>query len=214
MARTPGRRTIRCGLAILGLLTVFALIAPAVGAVPVSRPSDARSGDRVAAPAEYSVIFTEYYWPNGTFWTVTIQGMTWNSTGISLVAVEPSGTYDYTAEVPGGAAYPILNGSFTVAGGSVNVTLSPTGGEGAGGSAPSAAGGTSTALTGWAGAVAIAVVGVLGVAVLALLAAGRRSSAASGPTREPQVETGSTSTPSPKGTAPGSGDSDPMGHML
>ena len=77
-------------------------------------------------PGKYTVTFTEGGLPNGTSWSVTLNGTTRSSSTISIVFTEVNGTYPYTVgSVPRYTASP-ASGSVRVAGAAQSVPITFT----------------------------------------------------------------------------------------
>ncbi|MCW4028890.1 MAG: PQQ-binding-like beta-propeller repeat protein [Candidatus Bathyarchaeota archaeon] len=70
-----------------------------------------------SAPPAYDVVFTESGLPEGTFWTVTLNGTTTGSiTPTNVFEDIPNGVYDYVIDVPTGYDASVTSGTITVDG--------------------------------------------------------------------------------------------------
>ena len=112
----------------------------------------------------YAVTFTETGLPNGTNWSVTLNGSSQSSTTSTVVFSEPNDTYSYAIETESGYTRNVTLGSVTVAGSSKTVFVSFTPTSAGGGGSSSWFSGLST--TDWTivGAVVVIVVAA-GVAI-------------------------------------------------
>lgn len=72
--------------------------------------------------ATYSVIFNEYGLPSGIKWSVTLDGIVKNSTGIQIKFSMPNGTYQYTVGNENGYYGPSI-GVINVAGKNTSAAL-------------------------------------------------------------------------------------------
>jgi hypothetical protein len=96
--------------------------APAAGGIDVNGTGAPVSVQFSYAPAERPVSFLEYWYtvlatggsPNGSTWSVTINGSTFTTTGFLLVAYEPNGTYSYRVTPPAGWSVVPQYGNLTV----------------------------------------------------------------------------------------------------
>ncbi|HUI38287.1 MAG TPA: hypothetical protein VLY85_01510 [Thermoplasmata archaeon] len=216
--RSPGSPPI--APLLLGLLLVLP-----PSAFPALDPSAGRAQNLFpAAPGatpQYSVTFTESGLTNGSPWSVTILGRTWNTSQPSLVLVEINGTYAYSAYAaaerdPSYPARAYVNGSFEVRGAPVEVLLPwsmlvefPPAGNGSA-AAPSASFGLGLS----AGPVLLGVAVVLLVVVLIAVVARRPGGAPLPPLEPPRA-------PRPPHAASGADpppaeldSADPLRHML
>lgn len=75
------------------------------------------------APPIYEVTFVEHGLRPGTLWSVTLNGITFNSTGRRIAFWDPNGTYAYSAEVLSGHPVPAIRGEVTVRGASIEVLV-------------------------------------------------------------------------------------------
>jgi thermopsin len=74
-------------------------------------------------PGKYALSFNETGLPTGTNWSVVLGGAQNRSTGLSVVFLEPNGTYPFTlGVVPGFLAHP-ASGQTTVNGGAMSVAV-------------------------------------------------------------------------------------------
>ncbi len=121
VSRDPISRTNRLTrvVLLLGITVALLGVIPAADTVHDAEPP-AGSAHAVVygspdAGQTYPVIFTESGLPLYTNWSVTIRGLTLNSTANSIVFLEPNGTYLFAVgAVPGYTAYP--EGNVTVNG--------------------------------------------------------------------------------------------------
>jgi YVTN family beta-propeller protein len=88
---------------------------PYSGAVTVSGAS-LTEPTLAFAKFAYTVTFAETGLPSGTAWSVTLQGVSHNSTTSSIVFTEPNGTYTFTILPVAGYVSNITSGSVTVPG--------------------------------------------------------------------------------------------------
>jgi hypothetical protein len=104
-----------------------------VGPVVGSSPTPASGPFSVAGAAVtvtitwgsevYPVTFTETGLPSGTAWSVTVDGTEYRSTSTTVALNETDGTYDYTVGAIPGYTTPNFDGSVTVDGAGVQVTV-------------------------------------------------------------------------------------------
>ncbi len=74
-------------------------------------------------PPLYSVSFSERGLPRGTVWSVTLNGVTFNTTSTSISFLDPNGSYAFTVPAVGGrSAFP-SGGDVTVRGASVEIAV-------------------------------------------------------------------------------------------
>lgn len=157
----------------------------------------------------YPVTFLSPERSNGTPWTITINGQSWESNGTSLTLQEPNGTYRFQSSFNASGALRFYNGSFTVNGGPQTVQFP------AAASSPPPAEASRSGTAGSVGLLAIAavvVVAAIAVTIVGAVARSRVKSPAGAPPAEPDPEHRRTieeEAASPAGT-----DDDPLGHML
>lgn len=77
-------------------------------------------------PVAFGVVFVESGLPNGTSWSVTVSGLTINSSGSSVAFSEMNGTYGYTVGAVSGYTATPGFGTVTVAGAGVSTRLAFT----------------------------------------------------------------------------------------
>jgi len=93
--------------------------------VPLSTPVDLVHSSAVALTFHYpfAVVFTETGLPNGTEWSITVQGIKHSSTTDTINFSEPNGTYSFRIGAETGYSHAGSPTSVKVTGGPVNVTV-------------------------------------------------------------------------------------------
>jgi hypothetical protein len=77
-------------------------------------------------PSKFTVTFTESGLPNGTYWSVTLNGTKDSSTTATITFQEVNGTYSYTMPAPSGYTVNPSTGLVTVSGKAVGVSVTFT----------------------------------------------------------------------------------------
>jgi hypothetical protein len=85
--------------------------------------------------AQYTITFAESGLASGTSWSVTLDGLTEQSTNSTIVFLVANGTFPYSIQTSGGAAASPASGLIRVAGASttMSVTFTASSGSGSGG---------------------------------------------------------------------------------
>jgi Fibronectin type III domain len=167
-------------VAPIDVIIVEFVAAPASGTVTVHGGPAART---VAFTTYYSVAFVESGLPDGTNWTVTLQGVAQSSTLPVLGFFEPNGSYPFDVPEAAGLTSTPASGRLTVAGAPLDQILTFA--------APSSSG-SSSGFLGLPGATGYLLVGGVAAAVVAVAVAvvfwrrSRRTPPPSPPEPEPE----------------------------